>query len=82
MAKKSKFGSVKRFGPRYGRTNKENLGRIEALQKKSYKCPVCHYEKVYREAAGIWKCEKCGVKFTSKAYTVAKLPTIKSSEVE
>ncbi len=75
--KKKENKSVKRFGPRYGRTLKEKLGKIETLKKKEYQCPKCHYNKVRQVSAGIWECKKCGAKFTSKAYTVAKLPTIK-----
>ena len=75
--KKTKDGSVKRFGPRYGRTVKNKVGKIETDQKASYPCPVCHYPKVRRVSSGIWQCEKCEAKFTSKAYTVAKLPALK-----
>lgn len=76
-SKKTQYGSVKRYGPRYGRTNKNKAGKIEHLQKDSYICPKCHYKKVKRSYKGVWTCEKCGAKFTSKAYTVAKLPTLR-----
>ena len=77
-SKKTLFGSVKRFGSRYGRTLKHKIGKIEQLQKKEYACPVCHYKKVKRLTNGIWQCEKCNAKFTSKAYTVSK----QAAEVE
>ena len=78
--KKTKHGSVKRFGTRYGRTLKNKMGNIESLQKKEYTCPKCHYEKVKQSTTGIWECGKCGAKFTSKAYTVSKLSALKVIE--
>lgn len=72
MAEEITLGSVKRFGARYGRKVKEKFAEIEALQRKKYKCPYCMQQKVKRVRAGIWECGKCGSKFTSKAFTVAK----------
>jgi len=80
MAKKATYGSVKRFGSRYGKRLRDRYGAIETEQRKSHKCPYCNYEKVERQAVGIWKCDKCGSKFASKAYTVAKPVTIKQEE--
>lgn len=77
MAKKQ-FGTTKRLGSRYGRTIRQKLGLIEQKQKASYKCPFCSYVKTKREAAGIWSCSKCNAKFTSKAYSVEKFPTLKT----
>ncbi|MBU0472473.1 MAG: 50S ribosomal protein L37ae [Nanoarchaeota archaeon] len=77
MAKKATYGSVKRFGSRYGKKTRDRFGAIEVEQRKKHKCPYCNYERVRREAIGIWKCEKCETKFTSKAYTVAKPTAIK-----
>lgn len=71
MAKK-KFKSIKRLGARYGTTIKLRLGKIEAEQKKLYKCPYCSAVKVKRVALGIWQCRKCDAKFTGKAYTIKK----------
>ena len=81
MAQKANFGSTKRFGSRYGKRLRDRYGTAEAEQRKTHKCPYCHYEKVNRLSKGIWSCDKCGVKFTSKAYTVTKAPQIKT-EVE
>jgi large subunit ribosomal protein L37Ae len=77
MAKKTTYGSTKRLGSRYGKTVKDKVGKIESEQHKDHKCPYCSRVAVKREAAGIWACTKCGSKFTSKAYTVAKLPRLK-----
>jgi large subunit ribosomal protein L37Ae len=71
MAKKTNL-TTKRFGPRYGRTVKQKVAKIEALAKKTYKCPYCSAEKVKKKTAGIWECRKCDKVFTSKAYTVDK----------
>ncbi len=71
MAKKT-LGSAKRFGPRYGKTVKGKVAKIEAEQRKLHKCPYCAYVKVKRVAAGIWQCRKCGAKFTGKAYSPQK----------
>ncbi len=83
MAKKKKENkSIKRFGTRYGRTLKDKVGKIETLQRQKYRCPNCHYKNVKQVSAGIWHCEKCGAKFTSKAYTIAKLPVLKEEKIE
>jgi len=64
------LGSVKRFGTRYGKTVKQRLATIEEKARQTYTCPYCQYEKVNREATGIWHCDKCDRTFTGKAYTV------------
>lgn len=69
MAEKQ-FGSIKRFGARYGRTVKHNLAKIEKQLRTFQKCPYCYAKKAKRVANGIWECRKCGAKFTGKAYTV------------
>jgi len=74
--------TTKRLGSRYGRTIRAKLGKIESMQKASYKCPTCQFKKVKRVNLGIWECEKCGAKFTSKAYFVDKKPKIKEQAEE
>ena len=69
MAKNTQ-GSTKRFGPRYGRTIKHKLDKVESQSKAKYKCPYCRAQKVRREQAGIWSCSGCDKKFTGKAYTI------------
>ena len=76
-----KLGSVKRFGPRYGRTVKHRLAKIEAVLKGKHKCPYCHADKVKRLSLGIWQCKKCNAKFTGKAYSIKKT-IIKEEEKE
>jgi len=76
MPKETGLGSAKRFGARYGRTVKHKFAKVEALQRKKYKCPFCSYTKVKRIAAGIWHCRKCNAKFANRAYTIVE-PKIK-----
>jgi len=73
MAIVKKFGSVKRFGARYGRRPKEKLAKIESIQKRKHRCPYCHALRAKRLSAGIWICKKCGAKFTGKAYSLKKI---------
>jgi len=75
-------GTTRRLGSRYGRTIRAKLGKIEAMQKKKYKCPFCKFTKVKRFNTGIWLCDKCKAKFTSKAYFVDKIPVIKQKSEE
>lgn len=70
--KKGSKSSAKKFGTRYGRTVRDKFAKIEKLQKQAYNCPFCSYPKVKRVSMGIWNCEKCKAKFTSKAFTVSK----------
>ena len=67
--------STKRFGARYGARLKKKLAEIESQQKAVYPCPYCKYVKVKRVFMGIWKCNKCDAKFSSKAYSVSKFGT-------
>lgn len=61
---------TKRFGARYGRKVKKQFGLIETQQRTKQKCPYCQKTAVKRVAVGIWKCNKCEVKFAGKAYTI------------
>jgi large subunit ribosomal protein L37Ae len=75
------LGSVKRFGPRYGRTVKHKLAKIEAVQKGKHKCPYCHAMKAKRLSTGIWHCIKCGAKFTGRAYSLKDV-AVKAEEIK
>ncbi len=67
----SKLNTSKRFGARYGTKLKRKVDNIERNYKaRKYKCPNCASTSVKREAAGIWRCRKCGHKFASHAYKV------------
>lgn len=73
MAKKKELGSIKRFGPRYGRRVKHKLAKIESILRGKQDCPYCSAKKIKRLSAGIWECGKCKTKFTGKAYSVKKI---------
>jgi large subunit ribosomal protein L37Ae len=67
-SKKSGLGAVKRYGVRYGTTNKVNAAVIEKEQRKRQLCPFCRKAKVKRVSVGIWECGKCMKKFSGAAY--------------
>ena len=80
MVELEKYGSVKKFGPRYGRTLKEKFGKIEKEQRKKHKCPYCSAIKVKRVSMGIWRCGRCKAKFTGKAYSITRKITFKEED--
>ena len=72
MASEKKFGSVKRFGPRYGRKIKAKVASVEKFSKQKQVCPYCNRSAVKRKAVGIWHCFKCDAKFSGPAYYLQK----------
>lgn len=68
MKGKKKKGTAGRFGPRYGRTIRSVVSKMEKVSKGTYECPSCHRMGLKRESFGIWKCKKCGKKFTGGAF--------------
>ncbi|MBC7113116.1 MAG: 50S ribosomal protein L37ae [Candidatus Methanomethyliales bacterium] len=69
MGRTKSVGPVGRFGPRYGATPRKRVLAIE-LKKKGQRCPKCKsLDTLKREAAGIWVCKSCGIKFAGGAYT-------------
>ncbi len=74
------YGSVKRFGVRYGTKLKGKIAKIEAERHLSTKCPYCHYNKAKRVSAGIWHCGKCNSRFTGKAYSIGMPSATKEAE--
>jgi large subunit ribosomal protein L37Ae len=63
-----KVGAAGRFGPRYGKTIRERITKIEAKQRKKQICPYCKKAGVKRYSKAIWTCRKCGKKFASSTY--------------
>ena len=78
MARTKKEGITGRFGARYGRKAKRSVKMIEENMKKNHVCPRCDRPYVKRQAAGIWKCRKCGAVSTGGAY-VPETPMAKSA---
>ena len=77
MGRTKKIGSTGGFEARYGSTVRKRY--IEAISglKTAHKCPKCGTESVRRQSVGVWKCRKCGLKYTGGAYTpVTKLGVI------
>lgn len=82
MATRMLHGSVRRFGPRYGKRVKDRVGKIETLKRESTMCPYCRKEKAERLSAGIWHCRKCKAKFAGGAYTISALKLKETEGVE
>ena len=70
MATVEKLTTTRRFGARYGPRNKVQVDKIERVLRSYQKCPHCAYAGVKRVSNGVWKCHKCDVQFTGRAYTV------------
>ena len=64
-----KLGTAGRFGARYGRKIRQNVLKVERLQKIKHTCPYCKKIGVKRLSSGIWYCTKCDSKFAGKSYT-------------
>jgi large subunit ribosomal protein L37Ae len=77
-----KFGSIKRFGARYGRRIKDKIAEIEKKSKKLGKCPFCNKIAAKRVAVGIWECRKCKAKFSGNAYYIKEKVTAAQVEAE
>ena len=69
MAKRTqKVGAAARFGPRYGVSVRRNAAKVLRKKNRKYTCPVCQYQKVTRDAVGIWTCGKCSHSFAGGAW--------------
>jgi len=63
-----KVKSSGRFGARYGKKVRTKITKFEAKQRKKQSCPFCKKTGIKRLSKGIYKCFKCGKKFTSNAF--------------
>ena len=64
MSKRTqKTGATARYGSRYGVSVRQPAGKALSRLHRKYTCPTCQYQKVTRQAAGIWSCKKCGYTF-------------------
>ena len=64
----NKVGNAGKWGSRYGVSNRRAAGAIERRAKATYVCPSCFYERVRRQAVGIWQCRKCDHRFAGGAW--------------
>ena len=69
--KTRKVKAAGKFGARYGRSVRNKVTEIEALQRKKQVCIFCK-GTAKRLSKGIWLCNKCGKKFASHTYYLAK----------
>ncbi|MBI4144519.1 50S ribosomal protein L37ae [Candidatus Woesearchaeota archaeon] len=65
-------GPVKRYGTRYGRTNRFKAAQIEFDQRKPQKCPFCLKDKAKRTSLGVYECSSCFSKFAEDAYFIGQ----------
>ncbi|MBS3074404.1 50S ribosomal protein L37ae [Candidatus Pacearchaeota archaeon] len=72
MERTKKVKQAGKFGAGYGRKVREGFVSVESRQRKKQVCPFCKSLKARRKSAGIWKCKKCGKKFASGAYYLAR----------
>lgn len=68
-----KVGTTGRFGSRYGVGIRKRIVKVEDKQKNLGACPHCEFERIKRQAAGLYSCTKCCAKFTGGAYQVETL---------
>ncbi len=68
MTRTKKVGSTGRFGPRYGAKLRRRVLDIERRRHEPHRCPSCATRALRREAAGLWRCRKCGLLFAGGAY--------------
>ena len=64
----NKVGNAGKWGSRYGVSNRRAAGAVERRAKATYVCPSCFYERVRRQAVGIWQCRKCDHRFAGGAW--------------
>jgi large subunit ribosomal protein L37Ae len=78
--KKVKYAG--KFGPRYGYKLRVKYNQVKEKWYTNRDCPYCK-GRLYRLAAGIYECSKCGKKFAGGAHyfrTDAGLAVLKALE--
>jgi large subunit ribosomal protein L37Ae len=64
-----KVGPTRGLGPRYGATVRKRYIKVLTELRTPHTCSQCGFQRVKRESVGMWKCKKCGFRFTGGAYT-------------
>jgi len=65
---RNKRGPAGRFGARYGASLRKKVQEVEEKRKAQKQCPDCKKNTIRRTSMGIWKCNKCNIKFAAGAY--------------
>ena len=68
------------YGVRYGVKARNIVKEIEAKQRLYYPCPQCGHKKVKRTDSGVWKCKRCGIKFSGGAYFPQTTPGLEAEK--
>ena len=66
-----KVGTDGRFGPRYGKTVRERLAKLEKKQRATQYCPYCG-KPIKRVSKGLWYCKSCKTRFASSTFYLEK----------
>ena len=67
--KTKKVGIAGKFGARYGSVVRQRWKALTDQQKGIQKCPKCESRtRNMRGTVGVWKCKKCGTKFSGGAW--------------
>jgi ribosomal protein L37AE/L43A len=56
---------------KYGVGVRKRVDAVKALRAKKYECPRCKKTAIRRRAAGIWKCNHCGLVIADNAYSLS-----------
>lgn len=70
-----KVGTTGRFGNKYGRKIRQSVAKIEASSRAKHVCPICLRQRLVRESAGIWRCNKCSSTIAGGAYNPITVAT-------
>lgn len=75
-----KVGSTGWMGPRYGIRIRRRVLEIDRERRKPAPCPRCSTTTVRRVASGVYRCRRCGTRFSSGAYVFSPAPPLSRSE--
>jgi large subunit ribosomal protein L37Ae len=80
MRRTKKVGATGWMGPRYGIRIRRRVLDIDKAQRKPSTCPTCSTVTLWRIAAGIYECQRCGTRVASGAYVYTPPPPITRQE--
>ena len=65
-----KGASLIGLAQKYGIKHRKKFTQVHSVLKAKRKCPECGSRQFGRQAVGIWRCKKCGLKIAGTAYDV------------